>query len=103
MKPSAITALLCCLSACTWVNENPAGQSVAIVHSNQLGQCQQAGTISARTKHKLGFIKRGQKKVLQELQTLARNEALKIGANTISATAPPTDGKQTYIAYKCPR
>ncbi|MBX2809025.1 MAG: DUF4156 domain-containing protein [Cellvibrionaceae bacterium] len=96
-------SLLCLLGACTWVNENPAGQSVAIIASHTSKQCDVVGNIAVRTTHKLGFIKRRDKKVLQELQTLARNEALKLGANTLVADALPTDGKQSYTAYQCPR
>ena len=91
------------VSACTWVNENPASESVAIVMENNLPQCQQLGTIDVRTKYSVGIIKRGAKKVQTELKSLARNEALKINANTIVPVADPVEGKQQYLAYSCPR
>lgn len=100
MKPILLLLALTTFS-CTWVNENPAGQSIAITDRNI--NCQQVGKISVSTKHKIGFVRRSSKKVLDELQTLARNEALKIGANTIQPQSEPIDGKQSYIAYACPR
>lgn len=95
----AITSLL--IIGCTWVNENPESQSVAITTSEI--SCPKVGTISVSTKDKVTFVKRGDKKVLSELQALARNEALKINANTIKPDSEITEGKQRYIAYKCPR
>lgn len=100
-----VTCLLAALSlsACTWVNQNPAGESVAITDISSLTQCKKIGDISSRTKHKIGFIPRGEAKILSELQTLARNEAIKLGANTITANGDPVDGSQTYQAFLCPR
>ena len=92
---SAIT-----LAACSWVNENPNGQSVAITTSSN---CPQVGTINVSTQPKIGFVKRGKKKILSELRVLARNEALKINANTIIPQGEPVEGKQRYLAYACPR
>jgi len=91
------------ITGCTWVNENPSGQSVAITNADTIRQCPQVGKINVSTKHKVGFIKRGSKKILSELQTLARNEALKINANTIAPESNPVDGKQSYLAFACPR
>ena len=89
--------------SCSWVNENESGRAVFIVPMDQTSQCRKAGEISTEVKHKLGFIKRRQSKVLEELQTLARNEAVKLKANTIAAKSKPFEGKQDYIAFVCPR
>lgn len=96
-----ILLLVSWLSACSWVNENPNGQSVAI--SKNVVNCPVVGTISVNTVNKVTFIKRRSQKVLTELQVLARNEALKINANTISPLSDPVDGAQQYTAYRCPR
>ena len=101
MKTYLLITMGLLLSACTWVNENPQGQSVAII--NGASNCPKAGTINVSTKYKITFIKRSSKKVQGELQTLARNEALKINANTISPINEPVAGKQSYTAYTCPR
>ena len=98
-----LSGILFSISACTWVNENPDSQSVAITSLSELSQCKQVGTISASTKHKVAFVKRGSKKVTSELQALARNEAIKLGANTIAPKGDMIDGKQSYAAFSCPR
>jgi hypothetical protein len=101
-KLSIIVISTFILSNCTWVNENSQGKTIAIVNSNQINNCQKIGNISAEVKHKVGFIKRNEKKVLKELQVLARNEAVKLGANTIVANGEPSEGKQSYQAFVCP-
>lgn len=104
MKPCIFLLLLSLvLASCSWVSENKSGQSVAIIGQGETPECQLVGTINVSTTYKIGFIKRGSNKVLDELQVLARNEAIKIDANTISPNSKPVDGKQSYVAFKCPR
>ncbi|MEO0442194.1 MAG: DUF4156 domain-containing protein [Pseudomonadota bacterium] len=103
MKYLLIIAAGWMISACTWVNENPAAQSVSINTLDQLTVCQKIGNIKVSVKDRIGFVKRGKGKVLSELQSLARNEALKLGANAIVADADPADGQQAYQAFVCPR
>lgn len=89
------------LSSCTWVNENTAGREVVITAIDQVSNCTQIGTITVNVKHKLGFIPRSRDKVTRELQVLARNEAITLGANTIVANGAPVAGKQSYRAFNC--
>lgn len=101
MKVKLISVIGLLITGCTWVNENPDSQSVAIT-TNEIS-CPKVGTITVSTADKVTFVKRGDKKVSSELQALARNEALKINANTIRPDSEITEGKQRYIAYLCPR
>jgi hypothetical protein len=94
--------LLFFFSACTWVNENKGGRSIGISTLNDVSPCQKVGDISVGVKHKVGIINRGKSKVLKELQILARNEAVKLGANQIVPNADPVEGKQNYQAFICP-
>lgn len=89
------------ISACTWVNENQAGKKVAITVIDAVADCTFKGNVQVNVLHKLGFIPRSGDKVTRELQTLARNEAVKLGANALVAKGPPAEGKQAYTAYLC--
>jgi hypothetical protein len=89
-------------SACTWVNENKSGRDIAIVSMNDVNNCQKMGNINVSVKHKIGIINRGKTKVLKELQILARNEGVNLGANRIAPNSDPIEGKQTYQAFICP-
>jgi len=87
---------------CTWVNENKAGRSIDITVIDQVKNCKKVGSIKASVKHKVGFVPRNNDKITRELQVLAKNEAVKIGANAIVANHAPTNGKQSYQAFACP-
>ena len=49
----------------------------------------------------LAFYDRNQRKVRDELETLARNEAPGINADTVQPLGPPSDGSQRYAAWRC--
>lgn len=90
------------LTGCTWVNENASGRKVVITVIDDVKNCTKVGNINANVKHKLGFIPRNNDKVTRELQVLARNEAVRLGANAIVADSAPIEGKQSYQAFTCP-
>jgi hypothetical protein len=46
-------------------------------------------------------IDRKQMKVRDELESLARNEAATLGADTVQALGEPRDGEQRFAAYSC--
>jgi hypothetical protein len=52
-------------------------------------------------KHKVGLYRRNELKVRDELESLARNEAARIGADTIQALDEPLNGEQRFGAYDC--
>ena len=52
-------------------------------------------------KDSVAFYERNRLKVRDELETLARNEAPGLGADTVQPVAPPVSGEQRYIAWRC--
>ncbi|MGH1440078.1 MAG: DUF4156 domain-containing protein [Cellvibrionaceae bacterium] len=97
-----LSTTLLILTGCTWVNENTDGRKVLITVIDGVQNCTKVGNIKANVKHKLGFIPRNNDKVTRELQVLARNEAVTLGANTIVADGAPVEGEQSYQAFSCP-
>jgi hypothetical protein len=89
---------------CAWVELDPAAEPIRVVPSTAtLEGCTQVGTINAQTRAKIGFIKRRSDKVADELSSLARNNAVDMGANAVVPVAPPSDeGRQRFTAYRCP-
>jgi hypothetical protein len=91
------------LSGCSWVALAPDADGVQIGKNNALHDCVQVGTTKARTKTSLWIFKRSEKKVAEELTTLARNDAPELGGNTVVAEGPiSADGVQRFAIYKCP-
>lgn len=95
--------LFCCafVTNCTWVEPNDQGKAVQVAYGKNLIACTQKGTVTASVKHKVGFYTRNDLKVRDELESLARNEASGLGADTIQALGEPQNGEQQFGAYDC--
>lgn len=100
--PFAALLVMLPLTACTWVTMTPAGQSVRVARADEdLSGCTRRGEIGVSVKDRLGPIERNHIKVIDELEMLARNEAVGLNANTVQPKAAPDDGEQRFLAYVC--
>jgi hypothetical protein len=90
---------------CTWVPLKPEAEAVRVAASADavLG-CKQIGQIKAHTKSSVGIFDRSDDTIRTELESLARNDAVGMGANAVLAEGPPNmDGEQKFMAYRCPK
>ena len=92
--------LLPVLSACTWVHMAP-GASAVRVAASAPSNCEKRGEVEVSVKHNLAFIERNPRKVRDELETLARNEAPGLQGNTIHPLAEPLRGAQRFAVWRC--
>jgi hypothetical protein len=100
---SLLFTLVILSSGCTWVALTPEAAEVQIGASNAIDGCTRVGTTKARTRLRIGFFFRSEKKVSEELTTLARNDAPELGGNTVVAEGPvDADGMQRFAVYDCP-
>lgn len=97
-----VSALAISATACTWVHMAP-GASAVKVAASAPANCEKRGEISVSVADKITLYKRNPLRVQEELETLARNEAPGIGADTISPLAPPANGDQKFAAWRCGR
>ena len=65
--------------------------------------CEKRGEVSVSVKDSVAFYERNALRVRDELETLARNEAPGIQANTVQPLGDPADGSQRFAAYRCSR
>jgi hypothetical protein len=102
-RPSLAAIVLVCLagSSCTWVDPDAGAGNVALVMPKHVTDCKSLGTTIAEVKDKVGFINRSEEKVAEELLTLAKNAAVKLGGDTLVADGAPVDGTQRFKIYKC--
>jgi hypothetical protein len=100
----ASAACLLLASACSWVDLEPEAQAVGVRSTEaEVADCTKRGEINAQTTSSVGFISRNDTKVAVELERLARNRAVALGANTVVPTGPVTaEGTRAYAAYLCP-
>ena len=90
------------LVACTWVKLTPAGEAIRVARAGEdLSACTRRGEMAVSVKDRLGPIERDRIKVIDELEMLARNEAVGLGADTIQAKSAPENGEQRYYAFTC--
>jgi hypothetical protein len=106
MRKLALVALLttCVLpAACTWVDTTPSGNRVRVAYDGNVAGCRDAGTVNVSVTNKVAFYQRPDLKVRDELESLARNQAAEIPADTIRPNGEPKDGSQQFEAFVCGR
>jgi Domain of unknown function (DUF4156) len=94
-------ATLASLQACTWVKSTNSGDAVHMAYDGNVAGCRDVGQVTVSVADHVAFYHRPSLKVRDELETLARNQAASIPADTIRATSDPVDGAQSFEAYVC--
>ncbi|MBB1473161.1 MULTISPECIES: DUF4156 domain-containing protein [unclassified Luteimonas] len=95
-----VPLLVLALGGCTWVHMAPGASAVRVVASAPTG-CEKRGEVEVAVKHSVAFIERNDLRVREELETLARNEAPGLGADTIHPLGGPLRGAQRWAAWRC--
>ena len=99
--PLLITAALLS-GGCTWVHLAPGASAVDVLPlGSQPPGCEKRGDVAVSVKDSIAFYERNDLRVRDELETLARNEAPGLGADTIVPLAPPAEGEQRFAACRC--
>ena len=98
----AIATLALALGACTWVKMEPDAARVRVLAAGATTQgCAPRGEIGVSVKDRVGLYQRGDLKVRDELETLARNEAVRLDADSIQPLDEPVAGEQRFAAFRC--
>ena len=98
---AALATAVLGLSGCTWVHMAPGAKAVQVMATAPTG-CEKRGEVSVSVADKVALVyERNDLRVREELETLARNEAPGIGADTISPLGPPLNGDQQFAAWRC--
>lgn len=91
-------------SGCTWVHMAPGASSVRVIAAGAApAGCVKRGEVAVSVKDRVAFYSRNDLRVREELETLARNEAPGLGADTVQPLAEPHDGEQRFAAWRCAR
>jgi hypothetical protein len=102
MRLCLIVALAFALPACTFVKMGPGADQVRVLRADQdVSACEKRGEVAVSVKDRLGPYQRDEIRVIDELETLARNEAPGLGADTVQPIGPPADGEQRWRALHC--
>lgn len=104
MNKPLLASLICFAllpAACTWVSPSAGGTAVRVAYDGNVNGCRSAGEVGVSVTDKVAFYHRSELKVRDELETLARNEAATLPADTIKPLEEPHDGSQRFQAYVC--
>jgi hypothetical protein len=100
IRIAVIAALVAIVSGCTWVKIPPEAKEVAIVPAKFVADCRKIGVVSANTADTLAGIPRARRKIEEELDLLAKEQAAAINANTLVRKSME-GGTAAYTAYYC--
>ena len=100
MRSMLLLGCVLSLSACTFVHMAPSAAKVKVLSAAPSG-CVKRGEVEVSVKHKVGFYERSESQVRDELETLARNEAPGVGADSISPLGQPAGGDQRWAMWRC--
>ena len=102
MRIALLATVVLTLGACTFVKMAPGADQIRVLRADQdTTGCTSRGEIAVSVKDRLGPYQRDEIRVIDELETLARNEAPGLGADTVQPLAPPKDGEQRWRAWRC--
>ena len=102
MRLALILAAALALPACTFVKMGPGADRVRVLRVDQDSTaCEKRGEIVVSVKDRLGPYERNEIRIIDELETLARNEAPGLSADTVQPLGPPKDGEQRWRALRC--
>jgi hypothetical protein len=88
---------------CTWVPLTTEGGNVRILQSITEPDCEKISTVNAKTAERVGIFARSDRKVREELESLARNDAADMGGDVIVPIGTMTNGRQSFGIYRCQR
>ncbi|MDI1252420.1 DUF4156 domain-containing protein [Thermomonas sp.] len=96
----AAAVLLVGSPGCTFVHMAPGASKVKVLAAAPTG-CVKRGEVEVSVKDRLGPYERSESQVRDELETLARNEAPGLSADSISSLTRPNDGEQRWAMWHC--
>ena len=98
----AAALLIVALPACTWVKMEPGATAVRVARmGDDLSSCSKRGEVGVSVRDQVGLYQRNDLKVRDELETMARNEARSLSADTVQPLNDPSAGEQRFAAYTC--
>lgn len=90
------------LTACNWgIKLDEGARNVRTAWNGDVGSCKEQGKVTVSVMNRVGPVDRSDLKVRDELEVLARNEAAKMGADTVKPLGDPREGSQDWAAYTC--
>ena len=102
LQISLLVGLAALATGCEVVRMEPGAAQVRVLQLGQSAEsCQRLGELAVSIQQHVGPYERNNLAVREELETLARNEALTLRSNAVQPEAEPANGRQRWLAYRC--
>ena len=102
LRAGVLIAFAAIAVGCEWVKMDPGAAQVRVLHAGDtIASCHRLGEIAVSVKNRVGPYERNSVAVRDELETLARNEAITLHADSVQPKSEPVDGEQRWLAYRC--
>ena len=98
---SLITVTTVLLGACATVKLTHGGEKARVLSSGEVANCKKRGATTVSVRPTLLTVPRQQTVIAKELQILARNSAVNMGGDTVTAISKIDNGQQTFAVYRC--
>jgi hypothetical protein len=89
-------------TACTLVEPAPGSEAIKVTSQEQVSGCDLLGQANTQVLDKVWFVERSEEPIAENLDTLAKNEAVRMGGNALVAAGEIKEGRRSYNVYKCP-
>lgn len=89
------------LAGCSWVKLEQGADRVNLVSHERASDCQKLGRTRVQVAARVGFIPRNDDAIQENLDDMARNQAVEMGGDTIAALDEAEEGRQTFGIYRC--
>lgn len=89
-------------SGCSFVQLKDGADEVKTLTAEQAANCQSVGTVTTKVVDEVLLISRNEETMAEELETLARNEAVHSKGNAIVPISEIEEGRRTFRVYTCP-
>lgn len=97
----SVASVILLVSSCATVKLTSGGEKIRILAPDEVSSCRELGkTNTSVTATALG-VPRPPETIAKELEAIARNSAANMNGDTIVALTIITEGKQTFLVYKC--
>ncbi len=88
-------------AGCSWVKPTERAAEVRVAEAADVTSCRKVGTSTVSVLDNIVGVPRSYRKLSTELATLARNEAVILGGDTVVPVSEIVNGQQMFEAYDC--